>query len=393
MFNEKITQNLSKSSFIRAMFEEGNRLKAIYGEENVFDFSIGNPEMEPPVEVKECLKKIASSEEEGMHKYMSNAGYDATRRTVSCSIKKDYGYDVPYNHIIMSAGAAAGLFVTLKSVLNPDDEVIVFKPYFAEYGFYVMHAQGILKEADCDEDFLPDVNSFKKVITAKTKAVILNTPNNPSGAVYQKEVLLKISAAIRDAEIIFNTNIFVISDEPYAKIVYDDITVPCVFECFDKAIIVNSYSKSLALPGERIGYIAIDPKIPNSELLANICIFNTRTLGYVNAPAIMQRVIQSSCDAKVDIDDYKLRRDMLYDHMVKCGFSIKKPQGAFYLFVKSPVEDEMEFVEKAKKYNILIVPGRGFGMRGYVRMCFCISKKTIQASLPKITELAREYFG
>ncbi|HPB18074.1 MAG TPA: aminotransferase class I/II-fold pyridoxal phosphate-dependent enzyme, partial [Clostridia bacterium] len=199
--------------------------------------------------------------------------------------------------------------------------------------------------------------------------------------------------AIRDAEIIFNTNIFVISDEPYVKIVYDDITVPCVFECFDKAIIVNSYSKSLALPGERIGYIAIDPKIPNSELLANICIFNTRTLGYVNAPAIMQRVIQSSCDAKVDIDDYKLRRDMLYDHMVKCGFSIKKPQGAFYLFVKSPVEDEMEFVEKAKKYNILIVPGRGFGMRGYVRMCFCISKKTIQASLPKITELAREYFG
>ncbi len=393
MFNEKITQNLSKSSFIRAMFEEGNRLKAIYGEENVFDFSIGNPEMEPPVEVKECLKKIACSEEEGMHKYMSNAGYDATRRTVSCSIKKDYGYDVPYNHIIMSAGAAAGLFVTLKSVLNPDDEVIVFKPYFAEYGFYVMHAQGILKEADCDEDFLPDVNSFKKVITAKTKAVILNTPNNPSGAVYQKEVLLKISDAIRDAEIIFNTNIFVISDEPYVKIVYDDITVPCVFECFDKAIIVNSYSKSLALPGERIGYIAIDPKIPNSELLANICIFNTRTLGYVNAPAIMQRVIQSSCDAKVDVDDYKLRRDMLYDHMVKCGFSIKKPQGAFYLFVKSPVEDEMEFVEKAKKYNILIVPGRGFGMRGYVRMCFCISKKTIQASLPKITELAREYFG
>ena len=393
MFNEKITQNLSKSSFIRAMFEEGNRLKAIYGEENVFDFSIGNPEMEPPVEVKECLKKIACSEEEGMHKYMSNAGYDATRRTVSCSIKKDYGYDVPYNHIIMSAGAAAGLFVTLKSVLNPDDEVIVFKPYFAEYGFYVMHAQGILKEADCDEDFLPDVNSFKKVITAKTKAVILNTPNNPSGAVYQKEVLLKISAAIRDAEKKFNTNIFVISDEPYAKIVYDNITVPCVFECFDKAIIVNSYSKSLALPGERIGYIAIDPKIPNSELLANICIFNTRTLGYVNAPAIMQRVIQSSCDAKVDIDDYKLRRDMLYDHMVKCGFSIKKPQGAFYLFVKSPVEDEMEFVEKAKKYNILIVPGRGFGMRGYVRMCFCISKKTIQASLPKITELAREYFG
>jgi aspartate aminotransferase len=208
MFNEKITQNLSKSSFIRAMFEEGNRLKAIYGEENVFDFSIGNPEMEPPVEVKECLKKIACSEEEGMHKYMSNAGYDATRRTVSCSIKKDYGYDVPYNHIIMSAGAAAGLFVTLKSVLNPDDEVIVFKPYFAEYGFYVMHAQGILKEADCDEDFLPDVDSFKNVITAKTKAVIINTPNNPSGAVYQKEELLKISDAIRDAEKKFNTNIF-----------------------------------------------------------------------------------------------------------------------------------------------------------------------------------------
>ncbi|MFA5342060.1 MAG: pyridoxal phosphate-dependent aminotransferase [Clostridia bacterium] len=392
MFNEKITKNLSKSSFIRAMFEEGNRLKAIYGAENVFDFSIGNPEMEPPIEVKECLKKIACSDEEGLHKYMSNAGYDATRKTVSCSIKKDYGYDVPYNHIIMSAGAAAGLFVALKSILNPDDEVIVFKPYFAEYGFYVMHAQGILVEADCDEDFLPDIESFRKVITAKTKAVILNTPNNPSGAVYSREKLLKISETIREAEKAFNTEIFVISDEPYVKIVYDDVVVPCVFDCFDKALIVNSYSKSLALPGERIGYIAIDPKIPDSELLANICIFNTRTLGYVNAPALMQRVIQASCDAKVDVEDYRQRRDMLYNHMVNCGFSIKKPQGAFYLFVKSPVADEMEFVEKAKNYNILIVPGRGFGMPGYVRMCFCISKKTIQASLPKITELAKEYF-
>ncbi len=392
MFNEKITKNLSKSSFIRAMFEEGNRLKAIYGAENVFDFSIGNPEMEPPIEVKECLKKIACSDEEGLHKYMSNAGYDATRKTVSCSIKKDYGYDVPYNHIIMSAGAAAGLFVALKSILNPDDEVIVFKPYFAEYGFYVMHAQGILVEADCDEDFLPDIESFRKVITSKTKAVILNTPNNPSGAVYSKEKLLKISETIRKAEKAFNTDIFVISDEPYVKIVYDDVVVPCVFDCFDKALIVNSYSKSLALPGERIGYIAIDPKIPDSELLANICIFNTRTLGYVNAPALMQRVIQASCDAKVDVEDYRQRRDMLYNHMVNCGFSIKKPQGAFYLFVKSPVADEMEFVEKAKNYNILIVPGRGFGMPGYVRMCFCISKKTIQASLPKITELAKEYF-
>lgn len=374
------------------MFEEGNRLKAIYGAENVFDFSIGNPEMEPPIEVKECLKKIACSDEEGLHKYMSNAGYDATRKTVSCSIKKDYGYDVPYNHIIMSAGAAAGLFVALKSILNPDDEVIVFKPYFAEYGFYVMHAQGILVEADCDEDFLPDIESFRKVITSKTKAVILNTPNNPSGAVYSKEKLLKISETIRKAEKAFNTDIFVISDEPYVKIVYDDVVVPCVFDCFDKALIVNSYSKSLALPGERIGYIAIDPKIPDSELLANICIFNTRTLGYVNAPALMQRVIQASCDAKVDVEDYRQRRDMLYNHMVNCGFSIKKPQGAFYLFVKSPVADEMEFVEKAKNYNILIVPGRGFGMPGYVRMCFCISKKTIQASLPKITELAKEYF-
>lgn len=392
MFNEKITQSLSKSSFIRAMFEEGNRLKAIYGEENVFDFSIGNPEMEPPAKVKECLKKIACSEEKGMHKYMSNAGYDATRKAVSESIKKDYGYDVPFSNIIMSVGAAAGLFVTLKSVLNPDDEVVVFKPYFAEYGFYVMHAQGVLVESDCDENFLPDIESFSKTITAKTKAVIINTPNNPSGAVYPKEVLLALNEAIRQAERKYNSDIFVISDEPYVKIVYDDITVPCVFDCFDKAIIVNSYSKSLALPGERIGYIAIDPKIPDSQLLVNICIFNTRTLGYVNAPAIMQKVIQYAYDAKVDIDDYRERRDILYNHMVKCGFSVKKPQGAFYLFVKSPVEDEMEFVKKAKEYNILVVPGRGFGMKGYVRMCFCISKKTIQASLPKITALAREYF-
>ncbi|HPJ76502.1 MAG TPA: pyridoxal phosphate-dependent aminotransferase [Clostridia bacterium] len=392
MFNKKITENLSKSSFIRAMFEEGNRLKAIYGEKNVYDFSIGNPEMEPPVEVKQSLLDIAMSKEEGMHKYMSNAGYEQTRKAVAKSIKNDYDYDIPYKNIIMSAGAAAGLFVTLKSILNPDDEVIVFKPYFAEYGFYVMHAQGNLKVADCDESFMPDIDSFMRTATSRTKAVIINTPNNPSGVIYPKEVLLKLNEAIRQVEKKYNTDIFVLSDEPYAKIVFDDATVPCVFKCFDKAIIINSYSKSLALPGERIGYIAVDHKIPNAELLLNICIFNTRTLGYVNAPALIQRVIQQSCEAKVDVEDYKRRRDLLYNHMIECGFSIKKPQGAFYLFVKSPVEDEMEFVEKAKGFNILIVPGRGFGMPGYIRMCFCVSYETIKSSLPKITQLAKEYF-
>jgi aspartate aminotransferase len=392
MFNEQIVNNLSRSSFIRAMFEEGNRLKAIYGDDNVFDFSIGNPEMEPPVEVKARFIELADSKDTGLHKYMGNAGFDSTRKSISAGIKKDYGYDVPYTDIIMSVGAAAGLCVLLKSLLNPDDEVIVFKPYFAEYGFYVMHANGILKEASTDADFMPDMVSFKKTVTAKTKAVIINSPNNPTGVIYSEKILKALNAAIVEKEKEYGTDIYVISDEPYTKIVYDDAVVPCVFKCFSKAIIVNSFSKSLALPGERIGYIAIDPKIENSGLLVNICIFNTRTLGFVNAPALMQKVVEATYDAKVDVDDYRIRRDTLYDHMTKIGFKIKKPQGAFYLFVKSPTEDEMEFVETAKKYNILIVPGRGFGLPGYVRMCFCISLKTIKASLPKLTELAAEYF-
>lgn len=392
MFNAQIVSNLSRSSFIRAMFEEGNRLKAIYGNDNVFDFSIGNPEMEPPVEVKARFIELANSKDTGLHKYMGNAGFDSTRKSISASIKNDYGYDVPYTDIIMSAGAAAGLCVLLKSLLNPDDEVIVFKPYFAEYGFYVMHANGILKEASTDADFILDIVSFKKTVTARTKAVIINSPNNPTGVIYSEKILKALNAAIIEKEKEYGTDIYVISDEPYTKIVYDDAVVPCVFKCFNKAIIVNSFSKSLALPGERIGYIAIDPKIENSSLLANICIFSTRTLGFVNAPALMQKVVESTYDAQVDVDDYRLRRDTLYDHMTKIGFKIKKPQGAFYLFVKSPTEDEMEFVETAKKYNILIVPGRGFGLPGYVRMCFCISLKTIKASLPKLTELAAEYF-
>lgn len=392
MFNKLITENLSKSSFIRAMFEEGNRLKAIHGEENVFDFSIGNPDMEPPLEVKERLLELAQSKEVGMHKYMGNAGYDKTRQAISDSLYKDYNYRIPKENIIMTTGAAAGLYTILKSILNPGDEVVVFKPYFAEYGFYTMHSQGVLVTCDYDKDFMPNEKAFEKVLSEKTKVVLINTPNNPTGVIYPKEKLQRLNEIIKRAEEKFGTKIYLVSDEPYVKIVYDDTSVPCVFDYFDKAIIVNSFSKSLALPGERIGYIAIDPKIEACDLLVNICVFNTRTLGYVNAPALMQRVIEVAADAQIDIKEYKERRDILYNHMKESGFQVEKPKGAFYLFVKSPVEDEMEFVNKAKEYNILIVPGRGFGAPGYVRMSFCIKKETIKRSLPQISLLAKEYF-
>ncbi|HPJ21945.1 MAG TPA: pyridoxal phosphate-dependent aminotransferase [Clostridia bacterium] len=392
MISREIEKNLGNASFIRAMFEEGNKLKAAYGEENVFDFSIGNPEVEPPREVYESLLEIAGDKTPGTHRYMPNAGYSFVREAIAGRLSREYNKTVPADNICMVCGAAAGLNVVLKSILNPGEEVIIFAPYFAEYKFYIGNGGGVPVVVETDDGFDIDINLFKKAVTPMTKAVLINSPNNPTGVIYSSERLSELAAAIKEKEKEFNTDIFLLSDEPYNEIVYVDDELPVVFNIFEKAIVVNSYSKSLALPGERIGYIAVSPDISKSGLLMAAIIFNNRTLGFVNAPAISQRLVAKAVNASVDPEIYRERMDLLYNKLTELGFECKKPAGAFYLFVKSPVEDEMEFARIAQKYNILVVPGRGFGRAGYFRMAFCVSLETIKRSMPAFEKLAAEFF-
>jgi len=393
MLSDKVLENLKNSSWIRAMFEEGNKLKAIYGADKVYDFSIGNPEVEPPEEVFDALTEIAEDQTPGTHRYMPNAGYPFVKEAISKKLSNKYGTDVSADNICMVCGAAAGLNVVLKSILNPGEEVIIFAPYFAEYKFYIGNGGGEPVVVETDEDFNIDTEAFKKAVTPKTKAVLINSPNNPTGVIYSEEQLRELADAIGEMEEKFGTDIFLLSDEPYNEIVYEDRELPVVFNLFDKAIVVNSYSKSLALPGERIGYIAVSPEIPDCATLMAAIIFNNRTLGFVNAPAISQRLVAKAVDASVDSGIYKERRDLLYNGLTELGFECRKPEGAFYLFVRSPVENELEFVKTAQKYNILVVPGRGFGRSGFFRMSFCIDIETIRRSLPAFRELAKEYFS
>lgn len=393
MLSEKVIENLNNSSWIRAMFEEGNKLKQIHGAENVFDFSIGNPEIEPPGEVNAAISDIASDNTKGTHRYMQNAGYPFVREAIADKLAKEYRTEIPSENICMVCGAAAGLNVVLKSILNPSEEVIIFAPYFAEYKFYIGNGGGTPVVVETDDAFDIDINAFREAVTPNTKAVLINSPNNPTGVIYSKKTLEALSAAIRDKEKEFNTDIFLLSDEPYNEIKYTDEKLPAVFNIFDKAVVVNSYSKSLALPGERIGYIAVSPKIPDCDLMMAAIIFNNRTLGFVNAPAISQRIVAKAVNASVDPSIYRERRDILYNHLTELGFECQKPQGAFYLFVKSPVPDEIEFIKGAQKYNVLVVPGRGFGRAGYFRLSFCVGLETIKGSLPAFEKIAAEYFG
>lgn len=393
MFSEKIMDSLKRSSWIRAMFEEGSRLIDIYGAENVFDFSIGNPEVDPPAEVVAAIKEIASDETPGTHRYMSNAGYPFVREAISGKLTKSYGMQIPAENICMVCGAAAGLNVVLKSILNPEEEVIIFAPYFAEYKFYVGNSGGNPVVVETDENFQIDISAFECAITAKTKGVLINSPNNPTGVVYSEATLKSMAEVILKKEKELGISIILISDEPYNEIIYDIEKLPVVFEIFEKAVVVNSYSKSLALPGERIGYIAVSPRLKDNKLLMAAIIFNNRTLGFVNAPAFSQRIVEKAINASVDPAIYRERRDALYNHLISLGFECQKPDGAFYLFVKSPVDDELEFVKTAQKYNVLVVPGRGFGRSGYFRMSFCVSMETIKRSLPAFDKIAAEYFG
>ena len=393
MISNKMKTMVSNSSVIRAMFEEGKRLSEIYGEENVFDYSIGNPNIEAPSEIKDIIIKILNEENTNkLHGYMNNSGYEDVREGIAENINVKYNTKLNYENIVMTCGAAGGLNIILKSILNPGDEVIIFAPFFGEYINYVNNFEGKIKIISADtKSFQPNLKELEKEITSKTKAIIINSPNNPSGVIYNENTIIKMSKILKMKEEELGSQIYLISDEPYREIIYDNAKVPCILNYYDNSFIGYSYSKSLSLPGERIGYVVVNSKIKDfKEMVASLNISN-RILGFVNAPSLFQRVIKESLNLEVDSNIYKKNRDLLYNHLIQIGFECMKPEGTFYLFPKSPIDNDVKFCEDAKKFNILAVPGSTFGCPGYFRLSYCISYEKIEKSLKAFDNLMNLY--
>lgn len=393
MISEKMIKLASGSSTIRAMFEEGSRLQALYGKDNVFDFSIGNPNFPAPPEVKEAVIDIISSEESAsVHGYMSNAGFEEVRQAVAESVNRRFGTSFDLSNIIMTVGAAGGLNVIFKTLLNPGDEVITFSPYFLEYGNYVNNFDGVLVPVPSHKHtFQPDPLALKAAVTSKTKAVIINNPNNPTGVVYSEDSVKRIAEVLAQKEKELGTSIYIISDEPYRELVYDGVEVPCLTKFYKNTIIGYSWSKSLSLPGERIGYLVLPTEMDEYQLIFNAAVIANRILGFVNAPSLLQKVVARCLDARVDVSAYDKNRKLLYDGLTGCGFECAKPQGAFYMWIKSPIEDDISFVNAAKEFNLLLVPGSAFNCPGYARIAYCVSHEKIQKSLPAFKKLSEKF--
>jgi aspartate aminotransferase len=387
----KIKTGMSEGSWIRKMFEEGNTLKQKYGAANVFDLSLGNPIVEPPAEFKQELKRLAENPLPGMHRYMENAGYAETRAAVAEHMSAETGLKLTGGDIVMTAGAAGGLNVVLKTILNPGDEVIVLSPFFVEYLNYIDNHGGVGKIVPTGPDFMPDINRIEAAITEKTRAVILNSPNNPTGVVYSKGILKKLGESVRKKEAQLGTEMYLVSDEPYRKIIYDGLVYPHVLPIHSRSIVVTSHSKDLALPGERIGYIAVNPGCNEKEELISGFIYSNRVLGFVNAPALMQQIVRRLQSVTVSIADYQRKRDYIYQNLTAMGYNVNKPQGAFYFFPKSPIDDEIEFVRELQQYKVLTVPGRGFGMAGYIRIAFCVDDHTIEGAMEGFRKVSEKY--
>lgn len=393
MIAEKMKPLMANNSAIRTMFEEGDKLRAQYGAENVFDFSLGNPDAPVPEAIEKAIREVLEEEEPvALHGYMNNAGFEDVREAVAQSLNRRFGTSFNYMNILMTVGAASGLNVALKTILNPGEEVIIFAPYFLEYNWYVSNYDGKVVQAPTDrENFYPNLEEFEKLITDKTRVVLLNTPNNPTGVIYKEETIKQIAAILEKKQKELGRTIFIISDEPYRELAYEGVEVPYITKYYDNTIVAYSYSKSLSLPGERIGYLVIPPALEESELVFDTAANANRIIGCVNAPSLQQKVIGKCVDVKVDLDYYDRNRTALYEGLKACGFDCVKPEGAFYMFLKSPVEDEAQFCQAAKKYNILMVPGSAFACPGYVRLAYCVSHETIENSMPGFKKLAEEY--
>lgn len=389
--SKRVEAAIERSSWIRKMFEEGNARKAKFGPENVFDFSLGNPNLEPPLRFKQVLQELAKDQTPGQHAYMPNAGLVETRQVVAGYLSKYNKQTFSSDNIVMTVGAGGALNVVLKTVLNPGEEVVIPSPYFVEYNFYLENHQGVPKVVPTKPDFSLDLQAVEGGITERTRAVLINSPNNPTGKVYAEGELEGLGKLLTNSSEKFGHPIYLISDEPYRKIAYDGINVPSIFDAYRESFVVTSFSKDLSLPGERIGYAALNPDITDKGMIAGGMVLCNRILGYVNAPALMQRAIAFLLEESVDVSIYQRKRDMLYDGLVSCGYELIKPEGAFYLFPKSPIEDDVVFVSALQEENILTVPGSGFGGPGHFRIAYCVEDKTIERSLPGFEKVIKKF--
>ncbi|MCI0651587.1 MAG: pyridoxal phosphate-dependent aminotransferase [Planctomycetes bacterium] len=389
--SREVREALTRSSWIRRMFEEGTKLKKLHGEDQVFDFSLGNPDLPPPEFFTNRLREILERPPPGLHRYMPNAGWPEVRQKIAVQLERRCGLPYRGENIVMTVGAGGALNVCLKAILDPGDEVIVFAPYFVEYHFYIANHAGRVVAVETRGDFSIDAEALAKAITARTRAVIINSPNNPTGVVYRHEEIAAVAAALARASRTHGRPIYLISDEPYRKIVYPPHSCPEVAPLYEHTVLITSHSKDLGLAGERIGYLAISPRAADAADLFSACTFCNRTLGFVNAPSLFQWAVADCQEAAVDVGTYRERRDLLVAHLRELGFELAEPGGAFYLFPRSPVPDETEFVTRLLESRILVVPGRGFGRPGYFRVSFAVPTETIRRSLPAWEEAARGY--
>jgi aspartate aminotransferase len=389
--SRNILASIEKSSWIRKMFEEGARRREKYGAENVFDFSLGNPNLEPPPRFKQVLVELMNDPSPALHAYMPNAGFAETRQAVADYLSSFNQQDFTPQEIVMTVGAGGALNVVLKTILNPGDEVVIPKPYFVEYNNYLENHQGVPRVVGTKPDFSLDFESISEALSENTKAFLIDSPNNPTGKVYREEELKELGDLLRHCSEKLGRPIYLISDEPYRKIAYDGVTVPSVFNAYKESFVVTSFSKDLSLPGERIGYAAAHPHISDKDMIIEGMVLCNRILGYVNAPALMQRAICHLLEESVDISVYQKKRDMLCDGLASFGYDFIKPEGAFYLFPRTPIEDDVAFVGALQEENILTVPGSGFGGPGHFRIAYCVSDEVIQGALPGFERTIKKY--
>ena len=393
MISDQMLKLVNGSSAIRAMFEEGKKLAAIYGAENVYDYSLGNPSVEPPLEVKKAIYHILETEEPNLvHGYPNNSGFEDVRQSVAEHLNKKFGTAFSFENIVMTNGAAAALNIIFKCILNPGDEIITFAPFFTEYRNYAANYNATLTVVPANlETFEVNFDEFEKLITPRTRGVLINTPNNPSGVVYSEETIKKIAAVMEKKQAEFGTDIYLISDEPYRELVYENIEVPYVSKYYKNTFVAYSFSKSLSLPGERVGYLVANSEMADFEKMMYALNVANRVCGFVNANSLFQRVVPYCLDCKVDIEIYNRNRIDLYNKLTELGFKCVKPVGAFYMFPETPIEDDVAFCNAAKEFNLLLVPGSGFGCKGHMRLSYCVSHDTIINSFPAFEKLAAKF--
>jgi aspartate aminotransferase len=386
---KKISDAMTRSSWIRRMFEEGDRMRKD-GKGPVYDFSLGNPTLEPPESFRRRLAHLVTSGEPGLHRYMANVGYAGTRKAVAGYIQREFGVAATEDHVVMTVGAGGGLNVILKAILDPGDEVIVLTPFFVEYGFYVDNHGGVTVKVPTNAGFELDHEAIGRAITPRTKALIVNTPNNPSGVVYSRESMERLADLLRRSGARHGAPIYLISDEPYRKIAYDSAHPTGALDVYENGLMVTSHSKDLGLAGERIGWIAVHPEAADAAPLIHAMAFANRTLGFVNAPALMQRGIEACLDESVDVGWYRAKRDRLHASLTRFGYSVVKPGGAFYFFPAAPGGDDIAFCQAMVKRRVLVVPGTGFGTPGHFRLAYCVEDQTIEGALPAFEAAIRE---